>query len=82
MPGYDPQRNRRRPTAAETGEAPVDSLLGETTTAAPVVSPAVTPPPPTPDPDPRLVTATAMALALGVLTALVVLRRLWRRRRD
>ena len=28
MPAYDPQRNRRRPSAAESGAAPVDGLLG------------------------------------------------------
>lgn len=87
MAGYDPQRSRRRPSAAETGEAPVDSLLAASPTSAAAAAgastpagPTVTPPPPTPDPDPRLVSATMAALALAVLLALWWVRRWWRGR--
>lgn len=41
MAGYDPQKNRRRPTAADTGTAPVDGLLGGTEAPAAPTSPSV-----------------------------------------
>ncbi|MDH3706521.1 MAG: hypothetical protein OES57_10680 [Acidimicrobiia bacterium] len=84
MAGYDPQRSRRRPSAAETGAAPVDSLLGAVPggeTAPLPASPAVTPPPPTPDPDPRLVKATAVGVVLALMATLLLVRRWWRGRR-
>ncbi|MGI9600620.1 MAG: hypothetical protein ACR2QE_01955 [Acidimicrobiales bacterium] len=86
MAGYDPQRDRRRPQAAETGAAPVDGLLGSAppvsaVPAAPTLDPpTVTPPPPVPDPDPRLVTAAVAAGLVSVVVGGVLIRR-WRRRR-
>jgi len=92
MAGYDPQKARRRPRAADTGEAPVDALLRSETSEAPsgsdesasgvvsVPSPTVTPPPPIPDPDPRLMTAAAVAGAITVVAGGLLIRRWWRSR--
>jgi len=93
MAGYDPQRNRRRPTADDTGAAPVDGLLERTgpppqvtapasgsRTRVSVPAPMVTPPPPGPDPDPRVITAAVVAGTATALVGAVLVRRWWRNR--
>ena len=89
MNEYDPQRARRRPTAADTGDAAVDGILDGVADAAtapdatvddPPPAPAVTPPPPVADPDSRMI-GTAVLVALVAVAVLAwSLRR--RRRRD
>jgi len=90
---YDPQANRRRPKPEDTEPAPVDALIGESTTATDAASSAEGPkpedPPPAPgvtpdpaDPVPDVVLAgTGMAGVGAGVVLLLIARWVWKRNR-
>jgi hypothetical protein len=61
MAGYNPQRNRPRPTLAEDSPAPVDALLGSPDTDEMSVAAPKPTPEPTPEPTPLAAPESAPA---------------------